>query len=130
VTVPATGPASTPFTVSAAADTRPGFYSVPVTFAGLVGTALPPSALSLTVAQPGSPLWYYNNTGISDDSATTGADLDGGGWSYSAQALVAAGVKPGGQVSAGADAVPELGERPGPDRHVPVRDRADHVAGR
>jgi hypothetical protein len=57
--------------------------------------------LALTVAQPGSLLWYYNNTGVSDDGAPGDANLDGGGWSLSAQALAAAGVKPGGAVTVG-----------------------------
>jgi predicted alpha-1,2-mannosidase len=101
MSVPATGPASTQFTVSVAAGTKPGFYSVPVTFAGPDGKALPPSALSLTVAQPGSLLWYYDNAGVSDDGKPDGANLDSGGWSYSEQALEAAGIKPGGTVTAG-----------------------------
>ena len=41
----------------------------------------------------------YNNTGISDDSDTTAANFDGKGDSYSAQALAAAGLTPGGSVS-------------------------------
>jgi predicted alpha-1,2-mannosidase len=101
IAVPAAGPASTPFTVTVAAGTKEGFYSVPVTFSGPGGEALPPSALALTVAQPGSLLWYYNNTGVSDDGAPGDANLDGGGWSLSAQALAAAGVKPGGAVTVG-----------------------------
>jgi predicted alpha-1,2-mannosidase len=101
IAVPATGPASAPFSVSVAAGTAPGFTSVPLTLKAPDGTDLPPAALSLTVAQPGSMLWYFNNTGVSDDATPTGADLDGGGWSYSEQALVAAGATPGGHVTAG-----------------------------
>jgi hypothetical protein len=101
IAVPATGPASVPIKVSAAADLPVGFYSVPVRMKAPDGADLPATALSLTVAQPGSLLWHYNNTGISDDNAPGEADLDGGGWSYSAQALGTAGVKPGGQVAAG-----------------------------
>jgi hypothetical protein len=101
IAVPATGPASAPFSVSVAAGVAPGFYAVPVTLKAPDGSALPSATLSLTVAQPGTMLWYYNNTGVSDDAAPTGADLDGGGWSYSAQALVAAGAAPGGHVTAG-----------------------------
>jgi beta-galactosidase len=41
----------------------------------------------------------YNNTGISDDSDVTSADLDGAGNSYSAQALAAAGLAPGATVT-------------------------------
>jgi predicted alpha-1,2-mannosidase len=101
IDVPANGPASAPITVTAAATAATGFTSIPVTLKAADGTALPSTALSLTVAQPGTPLWYFNNIGISDDSDTTQASLDTGGWSYSEQALVAAGVKPGGAVSVG-----------------------------
>jgi predicted alpha-1,2-mannosidase len=100
-TVPAAGPASAPFTVAVAAGTAPGLYSVPVTFTGPDGATLPPAAMSVTAAQPGSLLWYYNNAGVSSDDAPAEADLDGGGWSYSAQALAGAGITPGGQVSTG-----------------------------
>jgi beta-glucosidase len=39
-----------------------------------------------------------NNTGISDDANPTGANFDGGGYSYSAQALASVGVTPGAAV--------------------------------
>ena len=39
-----------------------------------------------------------NNTGISDDANPTGANFDGGGYSYSAQALASVGVTPGNPV--------------------------------
>ncbi|NEC91209.1 GH92 family glycosyl hydrolase [Streptomyces sp. SID12501] len=52
--------------------------------------------ISLTVAAPGSLLAAYNNTGASDDTGDhTEADYDGGGWSYSRQALTAADLAPG-----------------------------------
>ena len=41
----------------------------------------------------------YNNTGIANDGST-GADFDGDGYAYSAQALSAAGVSPGSQLTA------------------------------
>ena len=41
----------------------------------------------------------YNNIGVSDNSAPTSGNLDGGGYSYSAQALAAAGLTPGSLVS-------------------------------
>jgi predicted alpha-1,2-mannosidase len=100
IDVPASGPASATFTVAAAASVAPGFYSVPVSFTAADGSALPAATLSLTVAQQGSLLWYYNNIGISDDAAPQAASVDSGGWSYSEQALEAAGVHPGGTVTA------------------------------
>jgi hypothetical protein len=101
IDVPATGPASAQFSVSVSSSLTPGFYSVPVAFTAADGSTVPGTALSLTVAQPGSMLWYYNNAGVSDDTAPERADLDGGGFSYSEQALAAAGVTPGGRVTAG-----------------------------
>jgi beta-galactosidase len=53
----------------------------------------------------GTPAGYpslaaaFNNIGFSDDSAVDGADFDGAGYSYSLQALAAAGLTPGATVS-------------------------------
>jgi predicted alpha-1,2-mannosidase len=43
----------------------------------------------------------FDNAGISADASPAAADYDGNGFSYSADALAAANVKPGGTVSAG-----------------------------
>ena len=48
---------------------------------------------------PGTP--GYTDAGVSDDSASSSADFDGGGYSYSAQALASAGVTPGATLHAG-----------------------------
>jgi lysophospholipase L1-like esterase len=53
---------------------------------------IPPSA---------NPADYYDNTGISPDSDQACADFDGLGFSYSADALAAAGVTPGATITAG-----------------------------
>ncbi|QMU69690.1 hypothetical protein GXP74_17025 [Streptacidiphilus sp. P02-A3a] len=55
-------------------------------------SAAPPS-------YPGNPT--YTDIGISADSASSSANFDGGGWSYSATALSNAGVTPGSTVSVG-----------------------------
>ncbi len=55
----------------------------------------------LGITPTADPADYYDNAGISDDSDTSCADYDGGGYSYSAQALSAAGLTPGGTVSSG-----------------------------
>ncbi|MGH8960099.1 MAG: GH92 family glycosyl hydrolase [Jatrophihabitantaceae bacterium] len=90
--------ASAPVTITAGADSD-GRYSVGVTFTmGRAG--LPSSSVAVAVAKPGEVWPYYTNAGITDDSNTGAATFDGGGWSYSAQALAAAGVTPGGTVSA------------------------------
>ncbi|MFJ2510777.1 GH92 family glycosyl hydrolase [Streptomyces griseoviridis] len=82
--------------LTAADDARQGFYDVQVTVTSGDDSYRQP--VSLTVAAPGTLLAAYDNTGVSDDSGEHDeADYDGGGWSYSRQALTAAGLTPGGQ---------------------------------
>ncbi|MEU6217507.1 lectin [Streptomyces sp. NPDC047022] len=57
------------------------------------------SSSSAPPSYPGSPT--YTNIGTSGDSATSSADFDGAGHSYSANALSSAGVTPGAKVTAG-----------------------------
>jgi hypothetical protein len=101
VDVPATGAGSVSLTVSAAAGTADGSYRVPITLTAPNGAAPVATPLSVTVAKKGSMLALYDNVGISDDTAPDQANFDSGGYSYSAQALTAAGVRPGGTVTAG-----------------------------
>ncbi|GAA1876277.1 GH92 family glycosyl hydrolase [Lapillicoccus jejuensis] len=98
ITVPAHGSASATATLTAAGDAD-GRYTV--TFAFTSGrTVLPTSSVQVAVA-PAGDIWpYYTNAGITDDAHTGAASFDGGGWSYSAQALAAAGVTPGSTVTA------------------------------
>ena len=58
-----------------------------------------PGAAPAQTAEPRALEDLFNNVGTSDDGAPASADLDGVGWSLSAQALAAAGVVPGGAVS-------------------------------
>ncbi|MFF5023447.1 GH92 family glycosyl hydrolase [Streptomyces collinus] len=82
-------------TLTAADGVHQGFYDVTVTVTS-DGTSYR-QPVALTVAAPGTLLAAYNGTGISDDTGDhAGADYDGGGWSYSRQALAAAGLTPGG----------------------------------
>jgi len=46
-----------------------------------------------------NPADYYDNNGTSPDDNQKCADFDGDGYSYSADALAAAGIKPGGTVT-------------------------------
>ncbi|MFI1762533.1 GH92 family glycosyl hydrolase [Streptomyces sp. NPDC020800] len=83
-------------TLTAAQDAAQGFYTAKVTVTS--GDISYEQPVSLTVAAAGSLLAAYNNTGVSDDEGHHDeADYDGGGWSYSRQALAAAGLTPGGQ---------------------------------
>ena len=84
--------------VAAAANLADGRYHV--TFHVTAGSEQHTVSLGVAVAKPGE-LWpYYTNAGITDDNNTSAATYDGGGWSYSAQALAAQGVTPGGTVTA------------------------------
>ncbi|MGY4962853.1 GH92 family glycosyl hydrolase [Streptomyces sp. 900105245] len=87
-------------TLTAAKDAAQGFADVKVTVTS--GDTSYRQPVSLTVAAPGTLLAAYDNTGVSDDRGEHDeADFDGGGWSYSRQALAAAGLTPGGRGTAG-----------------------------
>ncbi|GAA3785161.1 GH92 family glycosyl hydrolase [Streptomyces coacervatus] len=85
--------------LDAAKDLQQGFYDIKVTVTS--GDTSYEQPVALTVAAPGTLLAAYDNTGMSDDAGDHDeADYDGGGWSYSRQALAAAGLTPGGQGTA------------------------------
>jgi putative alpha-1,2-mannosidase len=100
IRVPADGKGQLTLTISAAAATPQTFYTVPVSLTGH-GVKLPSLSLTVLVAKPGSLLTAFSNDGISSDSDPAAANFDGVGYSYSQQALAAAGITPGGTVSAG-----------------------------
>jgi hypothetical protein len=77
-----------------------GTYTVPFELTSSLGVAIPPLVIDVFVVPVGSLSPYFNNTGISNDSAPS-ANYDGSGYSYSAQALASAGVSPNGKVTAG-----------------------------
>ncbi|MBV1948054.1 GH92 family glycosyl hydrolase [Streptomyces sp. BV129] len=87
-------------TLTAAQDATQGFYTAKVTVTS--GSTSYEQPVSLTVAAPGSLLAAYDNTGVSDDTGDHDeADYDGGGWSYSKQALDDAGLTAGKQATVG-----------------------------
>jgi hypothetical protein len=100
LSVPPNGRGTTTLTVSASSSTPQNFYTVPVSLTD-GGTKLRDITLTVLVAQPGSLLRAFDNKGVSDDSNPNGADFDGGGWSYSAEALAAQHVTPSGTVQVG-----------------------------
>ena len=84
-------------TITAAASTPDGRYPVTVSMKAADGTALPQVGFTVVVGQPNSFFVLREGVGISDDNGDhTEADYDGGGVSYSRQALAAAGLTPGG----------------------------------
>jgi len=85
-------------TVSVSADAKLDYYSVPFELTAS-GKSVGASGMTLNVAKRGTIEWYQNNAGISDDGTAGQANFDGGGWSYSAQALAAEGLKAGRPVS-------------------------------
>jgi putative alpha-1,2-mannosidase len=94
IALPAGGKAGAPVTVTVAGDAAGGTYRIPITFSGPTGQ-LPGATLTVLVAKPGSIQAAVNNVGVSPDSDTSVADYDGDGFSYSADALAAAGVTRG-----------------------------------
>ncbi len=106
--VPAHGSAKATFSVTAPAGLAPaGPVGLTVTASyrsarGAGGTGRTLLSTGVQVQQPYASLAAaYDNTGISDDSATGAADIDGSQSSLSAQALAAAGVTPGAKLTYG-----------------------------
>ncbi|HEX4724314.1 MAG TPA: GH92 family glycosyl hydrolase [Pseudonocardiaceae bacterium] len=99
VTVPGGQKMGTDIQVSVAPGTPFGTYHIPVAVSGPSGP-LSASSLTVLVAVPGSIEAAYDNVGISPDSNTSVANFDGDGFAYSANGLAAAGVTPGGTLTA------------------------------
>jgi hypothetical protein len=89
-----------------------GSYPVTVHLTSSTGVEVPDVILTVAVANPGDLGPYFENTGISDtgsdhpfdpnqSGANAAADFDGGGYSYSAQALAASLITPGATVASG-----------------------------
>jgi hypothetical protein len=90
---PATGVGSATVTASVAPGTPDGRYSLPIALTTTDRATLPKLAVQVVVGQPGSLAVLRNSVGISDDAGThEEADFDGGGVSFSRQALAAAGL--------------------------------------
>jgi predicted alpha-1,2-mannosidase len=96
--VPAGGSASA--SVSVTAGGTDGDYTVSFSFNSPSGSVIPVQ-LTVVVAKPGDLAPYYNVTGIGNDGSTGSANYDGDGFSYSEQALTAAGLAPGATVTSG-----------------------------
>ncbi|HEX6454099.1 MAG TPA: GH92 family glycosyl hydrolase [Trebonia sp.] len=98
LSLPANGSASAQVTVTG--GSTDGDYTIPISFSTSSGT-VPPLQLDVVVDTPGDLSPYYNVNGISSDGAATTANYDGDGYSYSQQALAAAGLTPGGTFTSG-----------------------------
>jgi predicted alpha-1,2-mannosidase len=84
-----------------ASSSAPETFSTVTVSASVGNQQVPTEDLSVQVATQGSLASYFDNRGVSDDADPMDADFDGGGYSYSAQALAGAGVTPGSTVTAG-----------------------------
>jgi beta-glucosidase len=93
----------TTWSVTAPADAVRAGYQLQagVTYTGRGGRRGSGTATTLVAIPFASLAAAYGNTAITDDHDTTPGNLDGGGLSLSAQALAAAGITPGGQVTHG-----------------------------
>ena len=85
--------------VQVTAGSTEGRYPVTFHLTTADGTALPDVVLDVVVAKPGSLTPFDNNTGITDDSSQGAGDYDGDGYTYSEQALTAAGLGQGAGVT-------------------------------
>lgn len=98
LTVPANSSASTQLSVTA--GSTDGDFAVTFTATSTAGSILA-APVTVVVAKPGDLAPYFNNTGISDDGVAGQANYDGDGFSYSEQAVTAAGFSPGATVASG-----------------------------
>jgi predicted alpha-1,2-mannosidase len=98
VPVPASGTGTVPLSVTA--GNTDGAYTVTVNLTSSAGSIIPVQ-VAVIVAKPGDLVPYYNVTGISNDGSGATADYDGDGFSYSEQALTAAGLAPGATLTSG-----------------------------
>jgi beta-glucosidase len=93
---------STSWSLSVPAGAQPGAakLSAATRYEGSAGK--PPGSGSATVqiAYPDLAA-AYNDVGVTDDANPTAGNLDGAGYSFSAQALASVGVVPGGTVTSG-----------------------------
>ena len=96
-------PGGSTTTTLSVASTTPGTVTVPITVTVTAGDATQPSAGAyLQVMTPYPSLAAaYDNAGITSDSDHTPGNFDGFGNTFSAQALAAAGITPGSEITAG-----------------------------
>lgn len=86
--------------VTIAGGNTEGRFNVTFQLSTASGTQLPSVGLNFAVAKPGEIWPYYGDVGAIADGQSSTASFDGDGFLYSANALAAAGVTPGGTVKA------------------------------
>jgi hypothetical protein len=120
IDVPAHGQGTAKLTLSAATGTAQNYYTAPVTLTTESTGTTQSLTQTILVAAAGSLLSTFNNEGISNDSDPSPADFDGGGYSYSANALAADGFTAGQNVTVNGVSFTWPQPAPGyPDNTVP-----------
>jgi beta-glucosidase len=122
--------ATTTWSLTPTAGAAPGSYplTAQATFTGPTGQVSVGAAAQASVPY-GSLAGACDNPGISDDAATSAGNLDGGGRSYSAQALAAAGLTPGARITYGGVAFTWPDSRPGAADNVVAGGQVIALAG-
>ena len=93
---------STSWSVTVSANAPGGVVTLTATTSYAGSDRLPPGTGSATVNVAFATLAAaYNTVGVSDDADPAAGNLDGSGYSFSAQALASVGVTPGGTVTSG-----------------------------
>jgi len=93
---------STSWSVTVSANAPGGVVTLTATTSYAGSDRLPPGTGSTTVNVAFATLAAaYNTVGVSDDADPAAGNLDGSGYSFSAQALASVGVTPGGTVTSG-----------------------------
>jgi len=96
---------STTWSVTVSANAPGGAVTLTATTSYAGSDRLPPATGSTTVNVAFATLAAaYNTVGVTDDANPAVGNLDGSGYSYSAQALASVGVTPGGTVTSGTTA--------------------------
>ncbi|HEY0475218.1 MAG TPA: GH92 family glycosyl hydrolase [Kribbella sp.] len=96
----ASGVGGAPVQIAVAPSTPDGRYQVTVALQAADGTPLPRLGFTVVVGLPNTFSVLREGVAVSDDAGDHNeADYDGGGVSYSRQALAAAGLAPGGTVT-------------------------------
>ncbi len=93
------GTTSQQIQVSVPPGTADGDYQVTFDLSSATGTTLPPVVEDIAVASAGDLTPFFNDAGISSDTDQGTANFDGDGFSYSEQALAAAGLTAGSTVT-------------------------------
>ena len=130
-TVPAHGSATATFrlTPPSGAAPGPGQLTAAARFVEEgVGPGSASGTATVTVPYPSLPA-AYNDVAVSDDSNPAAANFDGGGYSYSAQALASVGVTPGATVNSGGFSFTWPSPPPGQPDSVTTSGQVVNVSG-